>query len=260
MINIIKLQINKNFKNVISFLFATSLFLMMYLTMYSSFNESATNLKETFNKLPPMLLNGLNFNLDLMFTLDGFLAFTLNYSLIIIGIFATYISINILFHDKNEQTIEYLYTKPISRYQITISKIIAIIINFVFFDIILFLIILFFSTANNSYNYNILFNFIINILFFQTYILIIVNILYLFYKKIKYKSSFAIIITMIFFIINFLINSYQIDNIDFFTPFKIFDMQQVILEPKTIAYYLFVTIIFIIIETIILFIENKKGV
>jgi ABC-2 type transport system permease protein len=132
----IKKEINTNFK---SFIIWTSIIIGMYIIVflvYPSIAKDAQSMNEMLKMFPRELLEHFNMDVIGMSTVFGWVA-TEGFMMLTLvgGCFFAMLGANILLKEENDKTIEFLYSKPINRNKIVISKLLAGFIYILLFNL-----------------------------------------------------------------------------------------------------------------------------
>lgn len=100
-------------------------FLVSAMSKYQGFSKSGTSLTETLESLPAGLsaIFGLG-ELDLT-TAGGYFALSVMYLSIMLGVHAVLIGSGIISKEETEKTVEFLFSKPVSRTRVLTAKLLA---------------------------------------------------------------------------------------------------------------------------------------
>ena len=130
----IKREFKINFK---SFLIWTSILIAMFLVVFIIYpymitDETMKQMDDMMKMFPPEMLKAFNMDMESISTAYGWLKTEgFVYVLLIIGIYASMLGINIVLKEESDKTIEYLSFLPIKRSKIMTSKIIVALIYIV---------------------------------------------------------------------------------------------------------------------------------
>lgn len=139
--NIFKIEFKNQFKSIIVWSVTISLIFVLFIAFFPSMKDSA--MKELvgakLSAIPETLLKA--FNIDKMpdFTdLMEYFAYCAQYINMAGCIYATMLGANSLIKEETDGTIEFLYSKPVSRTKIVTSKLLSNLATLIVFNIILF--------------------------------------------------------------------------------------------------------------------------
>lgn len=123
--NIIKQEWKLGIKSVAIWCIALSLVFLMFMSIFPSFSSDAATSKDLINSMPEQVRAALHINLDSFLSFMGFFAYILTYVGLACAIQAMNIGLLSLGRETTSGTSEFLMTKPVSRFKIFISKLIA---------------------------------------------------------------------------------------------------------------------------------------
>ncbi len=127
----IKRELSLNLKSLIIWIIVLFIVNLLVYSLYPSLSVVfESNLDDILKAFPEELLIAFNMDISSLSTSIGwFKTEGIVLMMLVYGIYASLLGSNILLKEENDGTIEYLYSKPISRNKIITSKIIAGIIN-----------------------------------------------------------------------------------------------------------------------------------
>ncbi len=132
-------ELKVNFKSLITWVVVVMSILLIVFLMYPTISSSSDiNINDIVKIMPENLLSAFNIDLVDISSVDGFFKTEgMVLLMLIYSIFAGQLGANILLKEESDKTIEFLYSKPVSRRNILTSKIIAGLINVVSLIIIM---------------------------------------------------------------------------------------------------------------------------
>lgn len=138
---LLKLEIKSLAKSLLIWSVVLILLYTLFLAFYPSMQNSA--MKELANAklkgMPPEILKILNLSKIPDFTnIIEYQVYVMQFFNLAIAVFASIIGTNALIKEETDGTIEYLYSQPITRIQIVIQKIIAVVLTFSVFIGVIF--------------------------------------------------------------------------------------------------------------------------
>lgn len=138
--NIIKVEIKRNFKSLLMWSIVSSLIVILFMSIYPSMKNSAMMdiVNTKMDTLPKSMLEIFNINEMANFADIGeYFAYSFQYILMVSAIYGGILGANSLISEESDGTIEFLYSKPVSRSKIASMKIISNIISFFIFSMII---------------------------------------------------------------------------------------------------------------------------
>lgn len=159
--NVIKLEFKNNKKSLIIWILALSLTIAILLLFFPSMkNESMKALTDAkLEGISPLLLESLGLTEMVDFSnITNYFGYLLQFIVIAIYIYITQNAYNLLIKEERDGTIEYIYSKPIKRSELFISKIIYLIISYSILIISLAIISLIFYLILGEYSFSKSFN------------------------------------------------------------------------------------------------------
>lgn len=138
--NIFKFEFKRNLKSLIYWSVGTSLiivfFMMFFPTMQSSGMQELASTK--FDALPVEFLEAFNISsIAQLTTLNGYLAYCVQYIAMACAIYGILLGIPTTIEEEGDGTIEFLYSKPVSRTKILWSKIIQKTVSLLVFTVVI---------------------------------------------------------------------------------------------------------------------------
>lgn len=138
--NIIKVELKRSIKSLLTWSIVTSLILILFMSLYPSFKDSGMVdiINAEIDALPKAMLEMFNMKDTPNFSnITEYFAYSFQYILMVSGIYGGILGVNSLISEKSDGTIEFLYSKPVSREKIAGMKIISNLLVFLIFSIII---------------------------------------------------------------------------------------------------------------------------
>lgn len=215
---------------------------------YAGYSGSGVSINEIMNIFPKSLLSILNISSFDLSTALGFYGVLFLYLILIATIHAVMLGANIIAKEEKDKTAEFLLVKPVSRYKLISSKLLAALFNIAILNIVTFI------ASLLSVNYfnkgdEILADIIMLMLamfFLQLIFMSIGTLLASVSKKPKTAASTATGILLATFMLSIIANMHQqLENIKYFTPFKYFEAESIILAGGFNPIYIILSILII---------------
>ncbi len=195
-------ELKVNFKTLVLYTVILSVMFLLIFSIYPSLvtDETKIMLDEMMKTMPEEML--VSFNMDLIGIEDAYGWFKTEGYIFLALIGAVYSSIlgaTILVKEENDKTIEFLYSKPINRNQILISKIVCGVINILIFTIIVTFLNL--IGLKNLQNFELKEFLMISVPIILVYYLFFFTMLFIstFYRKTKKSMGTGIALVFIFY-------------------------------------------------------------
>lgn len=205
---------------------------LFLLSFFPSFSESAQDLRNIFNNIPPQVAAMINIDLNSFFSITGYYTFTFMYISLCGAIQAMNLGLSILSKETTDKTCDFLLTKPRSRFKIVSSKILAVFTCILFTNIIFSLAatamagIISKGIIHTKAFYMITFSlFLIQVIFVSIGILLS-SIL----SRIRSIAPISLGIVFGFFIIKMFGSAINDSSLKFLSPFEYFDTNYILIN------------------------------
>lgn len=138
--NIIKVELKRSMKSLLIWSTVTSLILILFMALYPSIKDSGMIdiMNAEIDSLPETMLEMFNMKDTPNFSnITEYFAYSFQYILMVSGIYGGILGVNSLISEESDGTIEFLYSKPVSREKIAQMKIISNLLIFIIFSIVI---------------------------------------------------------------------------------------------------------------------------
>ncbi len=229
--NIYLREIRANLKAIIIWCTSVALLIAMGMSEFSSV-KGTTSMSEMLNSFPDSLkaiMGGGAFNPD---TALGYFSVLYLYIVLIVTIHAAMLGAGIISKEESDKTVEFLMTKPVSRYRIITAKMLASLTNILILNIVTLLAsFALFGTQSDEPIYDDLFTLMLGMFLLQLLFLALGAFLAGLRNNAKFAIGVAtgILLTTFFLSIVVDINK-KIKFIKYFTPFKYFDAKTLLID------------------------------
>ncbi len=229
--NIYLFEIKGLIKACFWWIFSIIAVLVIFMTaVYPMFQDGSKELVELFNNFPPEFLKAFGFNLDNMFGMEPFYAFCFTYIGLMAAIMAVFVSVEVFSREKRSKCMDFILTKPISRFEIYLNKLYACLTVIVVSNIIYVICTLFiFYTEIDGYKFTletlqlVLAPFFTQLVFMSFGIFIPVM-----FRKIRSVSVLATSIGIVAFMLSAVINMLEKEYLYYLAPLKYFNPESII--------------------------------
>lgn len=250
--NIFLFEIKNILKSWFWWTFSIIIVLIIFMiNVYPIFQDGGEELIKLFKNFPPEVLTAMGINLDNLFSVEPFYAFSFIYIGLMSAIMAVAITVNVFSREKRSKCMDFILTKPIDRIKIFMYKLATCLTAFVLSNLIYILctIIIFFIKEKN-YNFTfeslqlMLAPFFTQLVFMSFGIFISVL-----FRKIRSVSVISSSIGIIAFILSTLMNLLEKEYLNFLAPLKYFEPAYIVnvgaFDTKLVVFAIFITLILI---------------
>lgn len=253
--NIIKFELKRYLTFIIVWSITIVLISALFVSFYPMLKGDLSSFAKIMENYPEIIKKMFGFNADLLTSSLGYYSsFAFAFILLFASISASILGFTILSGDVFKKSAEFLYTKPVTRQKIVVSKITASVLLLIIFNVIVLIfnyLILAITGPINIYLYFL----VTSVLFFVQVSFFSISLLISLFMKIKSPIASGLAVTFMFYIGGVaLSNDFRV-----LIPFKYFDMLNVISNKEYEVEYL-ILILFIFIISIIssIFVFEKK--
>ncbi|HUC96679.1 MAG TPA: ABC transporter permease subunit, partial [Candidatus Saccharimonadales bacterium] len=112
-------------RTTIIWMIAIAIGIFGYLSLFTAFTHDVATTKKILEGFPPVVRAALGIRIDLFFTIFGFFGYMLTYLWLVGAIQAMNIGTGILSKEISGKTADFLLSKPVTRFKILTSKLLA---------------------------------------------------------------------------------------------------------------------------------------
>ncbi len=123
--NILRFEIKRNAKVTYIWIIAVLAVSIMYLSMGPMFTEDSTALMGALESFGPEVRDALGIDLDTFFSPVGFYAYVGGFITLALCVQAMIYGIKAFVTEKNQKSADFLYTKPVSRTNLFVQKVLS---------------------------------------------------------------------------------------------------------------------------------------
>lgn len=229
---------------ILSLLF--SLLLMLF--MYPAVMSEKDAYEKILQSLPPELLEAFSVNFDTLLSFNGFLGYIYGYLLIALGILSMNLGLSAIGKEVSGKTADFLMTKPLSRKRLLGEKSLAgltmILITNAVIAATLWGMNLVLNAGEKKLSVMfliILAGLMIQLLFFTLGLFLGVTM-----RRIRMITSMSLSYVFSFFILSMVAQVVKKDFLDYFTPFRYFDFNDIILQEAFQGKFLLLALLLIL--------------
>lgn len=249
-LNIFKFEIKMALRNSAIWIVSILLTLIVFMkAMYPIYIDSAKDIEKMLSSYPPQFAAAFGINIKDIFSYGGFYSFCFNYIGIIAGIMAAYLGVSTFAREKKSKTMDFLFTKPISRKKIFLSKFLSnvtiIVITNILYIICGYII---YKTSNDTTITTKQFIIAMSGLFFTQIVFLAIGIVFsIFVKKIRSIAGVSTAIGFTAYILSALANILKEEKLNYISPLKYFSPSTVFTENFFDIKYVIAAILLIVI-------------
>ncbi len=213
-------------KSVFVWSLGVALLILFFLSIFPSFSEQAALLNEMLAKFPPQLLAAFGLgNMDLSSML-GYFAFLVTFIQLCLAIQAANYGFGLVSIEENELTADFLLSKPVSRWQVLNSKLLAALTSLLVTDLVVwavsYICILLFH-GSHPYDSTTLLLLFASLFIFQLFFLGLGLIISLLVKRVRSVTPYALGLAFGAYMLNAFGRIFGQVDLELITPFKHFD-------------------------------------
>lgn len=258
-------MLKREFKiNLKSFIIWSSILigiLLMAFSVYPSISSQAEQLDELLKVFPDEIVKAFSMDLISISSLAGWFA-TEGYIMVILigGSYVSLLGGSILLKEESDKTIEYLYSKPISRNKIVLSKMLVGFSYILLMNVIISLFTLISFTLSDDVNYKLWFIMSIAPFFLHSLFFFLSLAISTFFKKSKAMTGISLgLVLGTYFIHIISLMSDKLDFLKYISLHEYFTSRYLIINEHLNYGYLVLTLILITFSMFITFYKyNKK--
>lgn len=258
--NIIIQEIKNNRRFMMVWTFSLAAILIVFMLIYPAMLDQASAYKEILSGFPKEVMEALSINIDLLLSYNGFYGYIYIYLMIALGVMGMILGLNMFSKEITGKTADFLLTKPLTRTKLITNKILAgfwiILMTNIILILIAIILKLILSDNQEGLKAMILIalsGFFIQLIFFSLGLFI--GILR---KRIRFISSFAMSVVFGFFILSMVSQIMDEKALYYFTPFRYFDTNTLILKGAYESEYLVLSLILILVFLGLSYVVFKK--
>ena len=258
--NIYKYELKANLRSTILFIVGMLVFVAVYMSFFSSFANDTGNFLEILKGYPESLQKALGVAFSNITTILGYYSFIMVFVVLIGSVQSMNLGLNILSKEERDKTAEFLLVKPVTRFKVMLSKLLAAVTLILFTNIIYnigsFLLVR--GIGNESFDLNtfLLINFTLVIT--QSFFLFLGFFVGVFIKRVRTIIPISLALVFGLFAIGAFAVNADSDKLRYLSPFKYYDYNYILDKQALEPSYLIFSGILIIILIIASFIIYQK--
>lgn len=260
--NIFKFELKSALKNSLIWLIVLlTLNLVFMKAMYPLYIDAAKDIEKVIANMPPEFTKAFGFNIKEIFQYGGFYTFCSNYIVLCGAIMAVYLGVSTFAREKKFKTMDFLFTKPISREKIFVCKLLANVCILVITNIIFIILAYFIYKSSGDTTTTIGKTLLATSgLFFTQLVFLSLGIIFAtFAKKVRSIGGIAMAFGFGGFIISAVANIIDEEILNYIAPMKYFAPNSVFSNGSFEMKYVIVAIVIIIVCIGTSFVKYKNS-
>ncbi len=250
--NIFRYEFRSLRGSLVLWLVALSLLALMFISLYPAFSSDMKISQLLVDKFPPFVRDMFGISLAAFASFLGFYAYTFTYITLAGAVQAMNVGVGLLSREDSAKTTDFLFTKPVTRTKIFLSKLAAGLCVLVLTSLGYTLIVLLFTQLIGVGEFDVQKYLVMNAVFFglQVWFMALGLLVSQLVKKVRSIVALSLGWVFGFFVIGLIGALIGNDKIRYITPFKYFDYLSYVMFESSELRYLVVGGLFIIAATI----------
>jgi len=228
--------------------------------MFPAFTKDVTTTRQILENLSLAVRSVLDISLQNFFTIYGFFAYLFTFATIAGAVQAMNLGVGIISKEESGKTVDFLLTKPISRFKVFINKLSASVILLlttnIFFCTVSYFVARMVSTGD--FNNKIFLMILITFFFIQLFFWALGILMSVIIDKIKSPIAVSLPTVFTFFVIGMLGSIIGSENVRYISPFKFYDLNYVINNGQYEPVYVVIESVFVIVAIVTGYILYSK--
>lgn len=253
-------ELRSHGKSLLIWILSLVLSMTLMLLMYPAIMTDKAAYERILLSLPPELLEAFSLNFATLLSFNGFLGYIYGYLLVALGILSMNLGLSAIGKEINGKTADFILTKPMSRTRLLAEKALAGLSMIIITNVVL---------AVTAWGMNLLLNdgeknlgimfllllagFLIQLLFFSLGLFLGVM-----KRRIRMITSISLGYVFSFYILSMVAQVVRKDYLDYFTPFRYFDFNDIILQGGFQMNFLLLSVFLILVLTASSFLTLEK--
>ena len=261
--NILKQELKMSFRSWFWFTSSMLALLIMFGSFFNVFKDQAIEVDKLLQNFPAEFRAAFGFADVNLSEIEGFFSFIMSYMVLIGAVFGMKLGISLLSEESRRKTADFLLTKPIRRHEVVTGKLLAILLQLVIQNMLIFGIGIVFLQIITSESFDLVVYFLLTLsillvqLFFVGVGLAIAAIL----NRIKSVMPITLGVVFFFFIIELVNESIREKALSYITPFAYFQGSSILRTRNYDTAFLVIDLsVFILLTILAYWIYCKKDI
>lgn len=247
-------------KSTLIWNFSLFLSLVLMLLIYPPMMEEGESFLKVLQSYPPEFLAAFSINFDTFLSFNGFFGYIQLYVLLALCVLAMNLGLSALGKEISGKTADFILTKPITRSRFLAQKILSAFTVLLLTNLFLGLttILMNLLLVRQDRNFKVLLLMLLGGFLVQILFLSFGLFLGILRKRVRFITSLSLSTVFIFYIVSMLSQILKKDFLDYMTPFRYFDFNQIILSGSYEMTYLLLSILLILFFTTLSFLLIQR--
>lgn len=234
--------------------------LVLMLLIYPPMMEEGESFLKVLQSYPPEFLAAFSINFDTFMSFNGFLGYIQLYVLLALCVLAMNLGLSALGKEISGKTADFILTKPITRRRFLTEKILSALTILTLTNLFLGFttVLMNFLLVKEDRNLKVLLLIYIGGFLIQILFLSLGLFLGILRKRVRFITSLSLSIIFIFYIVSMLSQILKKDFLNYLTPFRYFDFNQIILDSGYEMTYLLLSVVLILFFTALSYLLIQK--
>ena len=229
--NIYLHELRARLKSVITWSLSVMLLVIFFLSIFPSFSEQAALMNEMLAKFPPQLLAAFGMGNINLADMLGYYGFLFIFVQLCLSIQASNYGFGLVSIEESELTADFLLSKPVSRWQVMNSKLLAALTSLGITDLVVWLVSLIcilLVRGSHAYEPRILLLLFASIVLFQLFFLSIGLVISLLVRRVRSVTPYALGLGFGAYVLNAFSGMLGDVKLELVTPFRHFDPHYIV--------------------------------
>jgi ABC-2 type transport system permease protein len=225
-VNIYIHEVRTRLRSILIWSLSVGALALFFFSIFPAFADQAATMNQLLSKFPPQLLEAFGMNRMDLSSVSGFFSFIFIFIQLCLAIQAGNFGFGLVSVEENELTADFLLTKPVSRFQVITSKLLAAITSMVLTDLVMWLasfasILLW--HGSRTFNTGLLIELMLSIILFQLFFLAVGLVISLLVKRVRSVTPYSLGLGFGAYVLSAFSGMFGNVGLEYITPFKHLD-------------------------------------
>lgn len=224
-------EFRSRFKSVLIWSLSVTALLIIYGSFFPLFAEQAALMKEMMTRFPPEMSAAFGMDKMDLTTVLGFYGFIFLFVQLCLAIQAGNYGFGLVSVEENELTADFLLTRPVSRTQVLVSKLLAAITSLTITNAVVWVASFVSITAfrgDHDYDMGTLLLILVSIVFFQMFFLSVGLVISLLVKRVRSVTPYSLGLGFGAYVLSAFSGIFNDVALEYLTPFKHLDVAAIV--------------------------------
>lgn len=250
---IFKHEFRMHLRSVLIWSAGIAALLLLYLSLFPSFAEQAELVNEMMANFPKELLMAFGMTDINLASVLGYFSFTFLFAQICLAVQAAHYGFGLVSVEEREMTADFLLTRPVTRTQILTSKLLAVLLNLLVTDAILWACSLLFLTLFNGgqdYERGTLLLLLFSVVIFQLFFLTVGVAISLLVRRVRSVTPYAMALAFGMYMLSAFSDLLGESKLELLTPFKHFSATQIVRDSAYDLPLVMISVVVIVVSVV----------